>query len=216
MMGCLASGSMLQAQVWSPEDSVRLAHILSGKDTLRLNPEFQRAIEQGTLINTQPAGKMQESKSQMPIVIDFSEYIYPDKQTLYDSRSPISIPQMPPQAAIRQPETKRKDELRVNPQAFTVPDAIQQGPTQGISMDFNHFLSYLFSKKYRRYLKNQQRAAAWKYNDLPTPSLYQKQKAFRAAHPELILKPDSVKPPAEPANPQPDGQYVSDEKLPVR
>ena len=34
------------AQIWSKNDSIRLANILSGKDTFRINPEFQRDIHQ--------------------------------------------------------------------------------------------------------------------------------------------------------------------------
>lgn len=213
---CMASGVTTRAQVWNREDSIRLANILSGKDTLRLNPEFQRAIQRGTFINTDPVGKMRESKSRMPIIKDFSEYIRPDEKALFDSRSPIRIPQMPPQAAMHQPEAKQKDELRLNPRAFTMPNAVKQAPVEGISTDFNHFLSSLFSKKYRRQMKNRKRAAGWKYNDLPSQTVYQKQKAFREAHPELVLRPDSVKPQATPESPLPDGPRTSDGKPPVR
>ena len=195
LIGLLASAEGLRAQVWSREDSVRLANILSGKDTLRLNPEFQRAIQDGTFINAHPTLKMQETdKSDIPIIKDFSDYIRPDEKTLYDGRSSVIIPQMPPQAAIRQLEPAPKEKLRMNPQAFSIPGVSKRTPMQGIGTDFNHVLSYLFSKKYRQHVKNRQRAASWKYNDLPSSELYRKQKAFRGAHPELIHKPDSIKP----------------------
>ena len=70
------------AQIWSKNDSIRLANILSGKDTFRINPEFQRAIKNGTFINTEPVGKMRMSHSSLPITKDFSEYIKLDRKAL--------------------------------------------------------------------------------------------------------------------------------------
>ena len=55
--------NILHAQIWSQEDSIKLANMLAGKDSLRLNPEYQRAIRNGTFINTNPAGKMRAGAS---------------------------------------------------------------------------------------------------------------------------------------------------------
>ena len=44
LLAALACPAVLRAQVWSKADSVWLSGILSGKDTLRLDPETERAI----------------------------------------------------------------------------------------------------------------------------------------------------------------------------
>ena len=40
---------MAHAQ-WTEQDSLRLQEFLSGKEEIRLNPEFQKAIESGTFL----------------------------------------------------------------------------------------------------------------------------------------------------------------------
>lgn len=82
---CLRSADYLAAQAWTKEDSVWLQNILSGKDTLRLNPETIKAIQSGTLINNphDPASEMQQAPTQiLPIPKDFSEYIRTDSLRL--------------------------------------------------------------------------------------------------------------------------------------
>ena len=41
--------TMAHAQ-WTEQDSLRLQEFLSGKEEIRLNPEFQKAIESGTFL----------------------------------------------------------------------------------------------------------------------------------------------------------------------
>ena len=89
LMLSLFCRNILHAQVWSQEDSIKLANMLAGKDSLRLNPEYQRAIRNGTFINTNPAGKMRASKSQVPFTKDFSEYIQLDIRALNELRQPL-------------------------------------------------------------------------------------------------------------------------------
>lgn len=78
---------------WTEQDSLRLRDLLSGKEEIRLNPEFQRAIESGTFLRPdQPGTPMLASPDKLPITKDFSEYIQLD--TLrdlvnYDSITPI-------------------------------------------------------------------------------------------------------------------------------
>ena len=65
--------AVLSAQNILQEDSVWVS---VGKDTIRLNPEYLKAIENGTLINIgQP---LELESSRLPILIDFSEYIKAD------------------------------------------------------------------------------------------------------------------------------------------
>ena len=58
------------------KDSAWVSEMLAGKDTIRLNPEYLKAIENGTLINLgQP---LEIESSRLPILKDFSEYIKVD------------------------------------------------------------------------------------------------------------------------------------------
>lgn len=81
--------AVLSAQNALQEDSVWVSEVLAGKDTIRLNPEYLKAIENGTLINLgQP---LELEFSRLPILKDFSEYIKADtlRQFLQiDSLSP--------------------------------------------------------------------------------------------------------------------------------
>ena len=81
--------AVLSAQNALQEDSVWVSEVLAGKDTIRLNPEYLKAIENGTLINLgQP---LELEFSRLPILKDFSEYIKADtlRQLLQiDSLSP--------------------------------------------------------------------------------------------------------------------------------
>lgn len=48
-------------------------------DSVHINPEFLKAIQEGTLINTEPAGQQTlHMPSNLPILKDFSEYLKPD------------------------------------------------------------------------------------------------------------------------------------------
>lgn len=102
---CIQYMHTVNAQTWSKEDSIRLANILSGKDTLKLNPEFQRSIQNGTFINLNPVGKMKSSPSKVPFTKDFSEYIKLDKSVLVEEKK--NWKDMPPQAAMRADRSKR-------------------------------------------------------------------------------------------------------------
>ena len=83
---------MAHAQ-WTEQDSLRLQEFLSGKEEIRLNPEFQKAIESGTFLRPdQPGTHMLSSPSELPITKDFSEYVQLDtlrRLTNYDSITPV-------------------------------------------------------------------------------------------------------------------------------
>lgn len=186
---CIQYIHTVNAQTWSKEDSIRLANILSGKDTLKLNPEFQRSIQNGTFINLNPVGKMKSSPSKVPFTKDFSEYIKLDKSVLVEEKK--NWKDMPPQAAMREPIEVKEPDLKVNPLVYTIPGQVKQTAVKPTGHDFNDFLSYLLSPKYRQFKKNASRNTYKIYNDIPALQIYQKQKKFREEHPELILKPDS-------------------------
>ena len=63
---------------WTEQDSIWLKDVLAGKDSIKLNPEFQKAIQSGSFLNPEPGkpmGKPQlAAPSNIPITKDFSEY----------------------------------------------------------------------------------------------------------------------------------------------
>ena len=67
---------------WTEQDSIWLKDVLAGKDSIKLNPEFQKAIQSGSFLNPEPGkpmGKPQlAAPSNIPITKDFSEYIQQD------------------------------------------------------------------------------------------------------------------------------------------
>ena len=78
--------TMAHAQ-WTEQDSLRLQEFLSGKEEIRLNPEFQKAIESGTFLRPDQSGThMLSSPSELPITKDFSEYVQLDTFIVLFSR----------------------------------------------------------------------------------------------------------------------------------
>ena len=195
-------GYEADAQIWTKEDSIRLANILSGKDSLRLKPEFKQSIKNGTFINAEPMGKMSISHTNLPITKDFSEYIKLDRQALVEAehstiKNAPDFKKLTPQAAMRIPaEQVLPDEMLINPKAFAIPSSLIEAAkvrTALVAFDANHLLSYMLSPSYRRKLKNSKRTTYLEYNQLPTVEVQRKQKSFREAHPELVLDGDSIK-----------------------
>lgn len=189
---CLHSEFNL-AQSWSKADSVWLADMLAGKDSVHINPEFQKAIRNGTFINLdEPAGSMRMAPAPIPITRDFSAYLE-DPDSAVSAK--IALKDLPPAVFMRYGLDKPLPFNGIHSNAFT-----PYGGTAGSrsssgfgSFDFMGLLFTAFSPHYRQLQKNKKHAVAWKtYNSLPTAEMHQKQKAFRAAHPEQILKPDSA------------------------
>lgn len=180
---------LIQAQSWSKADSVWLANLLAGKDTLRLNPEFQKAIRNGNLINLdQPAGTMQIVPSSLPITRDFSAYLQ-DPDSLVSAK--VALKDLPPAVFMRYGLDKPLPFNGIHMDVFTSP--IHSMGTRPKGYDFMGLLFTAFSPHYRQLQKNRKHATAWKtYNSLPTLEMHQKQKAFRLAHPERIEKSDSA------------------------
>lgn len=180
---------LIQAQTWSKADSLWLANLLAGKDTLRLNPEFQKAIRSGTLINLdEPAGTMKIAPSSLPITRDFSAYLQdPDSSV----SATVALKDLPPAVFMRYGLDKPLPFNGIYMDAFTFhPRSVGK---QARGYDFMGLLFIAFSPHYRQLQKNRKHATAWKtYNSLPTLEMHQKQKAFRMAHPERIEKPDST------------------------
>lgn len=192
---------LMMAQAWSKADSAWLANMLAGKDTIRLNPEFQKAIQSGNLINLgEPIGKMQMAPIRIPLAKDFSEYIN-DKENSSgsdSSRRRVALKDLPPSVFMRYGLDKPLPFNGIYQQAYTPYRRPAGRPATGISLSFDNALQAAFSPSYRQKMHNRKHATAWKtYNDLPTPDIHRKQKKFRADHPELVLQPDTARQPQQ-------------------
>lgn len=105
------------AQNWNKEDSVRLSNILSGKDTVRINPEFQKAIQEGRFIHLEdePGQHILEAPSELPLLKDFSEYLRADTDTIYKH---LDYWSMPP-SVYRLYKALADSGLKINNEAYT-------------------------------------------------------------------------------------------------
>ena len=66
---------------WTEQDSIWLKDVLAGKDSIKLNPEFQKAIQSGSFLNPEP-GKPMGRSQQYPYHQRFLR-IYPTRR--YDT-----------------------------------------------------------------------------------------------------------------------------------
>lgn len=84
------------AQSWSEEDSVWLSNVLSGKDTIRINPEFQKAIREGKFIHAEdePGQQLLDAPLELPILTDFSEYLHVDSDSVHHRK--LDYKSLPP------------------------------------------------------------------------------------------------------------------------
>lgn len=189
----LCGTGMLHAQ-WSPKDSVWLEGILSGKDTIRLNPETQNSILKGNLINPDKAfTPLMESTPELPLFINFDEYF-----EAIDSAVPRKFrwADLPPSLFLRfyNPELPKELQYMSSNIFDHVRSQYFRGPQATMFFDANHLLSMALSKQYRQFESNSKKAKNLKYyNDLPSTALHKKIKNYQAAHPEkFVLKKDSV------------------------
>ena len=186
----VAFPSLVHSQVWSREDSLWLANILSGKDTLRLNFETQQAIKEGRLLNVDksPLGTMKMAPAKSFVISkDFSEYIKKEKDTTHYL---VALKDLPPQVFWRYgQDLDPRDAMR-----FSAFDRDKQAKSMvmpgadGLSFSIAALLAYSFDPVYRQKVKNRKKATAHKvYDKMPTLALQQKQRAYREAHPENVL-----------------------------
>ncbi len=180
---CFYGAHTTRAQ-WTAKDSLWLEGILSGKDTLRLNPETMDAIRGGSFLNREkPNTPMMEASPEIPLVKDFKEYLQL-KDSTREGR--IAVTNLPSFLFIRfyNPEMPRS--------RYQVSEQFDDYMKQALSMyktsaghDFVHVLNMAFSPEYRQWIRNQKRAKLLKYyNELPSPVVHEKMKTYRAAHPE--------------------------------
>ena len=169
---------------WSEQDSVWLQNVLAGKDSVRLNPEFQKAIKNGTFLNSgQPAGKMQIAPSSIPITKDFSEYIQSEEK----SHRKVALKDLPPNVFW----WHTPPPMPILPVLKSIIDEIGQKPVTAPSGTFFDMATLTSRKAYVHNRNAKRDATRRNYNDLPTPDIIRKRKAFLKKQEEVAT--DTIK-----------------------
>ena len=172
----LFSCALLLAQEWSKEDSLWLRNVLEGKETLKINEDTKKAIEEGRLI-VPSWMKNNDTDSDMEVIKDFDNAGTPDSSRMYM----IDIYSMPPsvyalyvlyidkmdsayqvKSLIITDEERKRLEALVPGMNLFYPYASDHNPGFSIIMDFNDMLSMIFSARYRRIVHNWKHATAYK------------------------------------------------------
>jgi hypothetical protein len=160
---CVHQTGSLYAQ-WSKEDSVWLDKVLSGKETIKLNPDVLKAIESGTLLNTDiitPSEQMKTAPGRIPINKDFTEYLSPGKirKDMEEARDvdPFS---MPPAVFMHYGPGIFLQKDKFN--AFVIPNRIKENAARPSGHSFDDALRSIFSPSFRARERNRKNANAWK------------------------------------------------------
>ncbi|MDH6358727.1 DUF4858 domain-containing protein [Parabacteroides sp. PF5-9] len=169
---------------WTAKDSIWLQNILSGKDSIQLNPETMRAIEGGTFLNfDQPAGSGMSAPSEIPIIKDFSDYFQPEDTVSHK----VALKDLPPYVFWHYGKNLPLSPLQVNP-ALLHDTRLREHARYPSGSSFDHLLQMAFSPTYRNIQHNRKHAVAWKtYNNLPSKELNEKQKKQRKDQANLPL-----------------------------
>lgn len=180
---------------WTEKDSTWLQNMLSGKDSIRLNPETMKAIQQGNFLNTEtPHTPMLNSPHELPVLKDFSEYIQPEEHRK------VPLKDLPPPILQRHSIEYEKDTtLQISEDLLNFPI-----PPATTGVDLVHGLNYIFSKEYRQHYKNKKKAEKLKfYHETSSDDVKRRQQFVNRQREELPLpsvtrrdstQKDSVKP----------------------
>lgn len=177
-----------QAQ-WTKQDSIWLKNVLEGKDSLRLNPEFMKEMQEGLFLNPkQPAGEQQTAPRELPITKDFSEYMpYSD-----NPNRKVPLNQLPPNVFWRHM-------LPLDPTlpiSKSLQDEFRQKPARGNSGAVASFdIGQMTSRKEYIHRKNAKRDGTRQNVGRPLPNTaaqraYQLQEARKKAR---IARQDSTR-----------------------
>ena len=166
------------AQEWSKEDSIWLQNVLEGRDTLKINDETKKAIEEGRLIMPSWMKEM-DTDFNPELSKDFDDMGKPDSPRMH-SLDPYT---MPPAVyalyvlylekmdsayqinslILTEDERKQLETLLPAGADIFYPYAPDYNPGFVIGgQDFNHVLSMIFSAQYRRLMYNRKHATAYK------------------------------------------------------
>ena len=167
----------IMGQEWTKEDSVWLKNVLEGKDTLKVNEETKKAIEEGRLI---APSWLRNMDSELELSKDFDNAGTPDSLRI-SNFDPYT---MPPgvyalyvlyiekmDSAYQVKSLIITDDERRNLEAL-LPTGVSSfypytsdyatGFTSG-GHDFNHALSMIFNAQYRRLVHNRKYFTSYKY-----------------------------------------------------
>ena len=171
----LLSCTLIRAQEWSKEDSIWLQNVLEGKETLKINDNTKKAIEEGRLI---VPPWLKDTISNYNLEKNFDDAGIPDS-IRFRNLDPYSMP--PAVYALYVLYVDKMDSMyQVKSLIITdderkmleslVPTGTERiylhssGSSGGITTDFNHALSMLFSAHYRQLAYNRRHAAVYKYD----------------------------------------------------
>ena len=170
---------------WTEQDSIWLKDVLAGKDSIKLNPEFQKAIQSGSFLNPEPGkpmGKPQlAAPSNIPITKDFSEYIQQDDTT----HRKVALKDLPPSVFWRHNPPYKK----ILPVYQSILDELKRTPSSGRTSLATFDLGRMTSRKTYVHKRNAKRNGTWQnYGNLPTPDVISKRKKFERQQAERRKK----------------------------
>ena len=152
---CLSNTDYLYAQ-WTEKDSVWLQKILSGKEKLELNPEALKAIQSGTLINTEES-----------IQKDFTEFVRPKDSEDHNPNRKVALKDLPPSVFRLYGMNKPLPRVRMLG-SFQVSSNIRAEAQKPSGISFDDLLQQVFMPSARHKRKNAQRWQTQKYyNNYP-------------------------------------------------
>lgn len=168
---------------WTEQDSIWLQNVLAGKDTIQLNPEFQKAIQDGSFLNPDgPVGKPQlAAPTALPITKDFSEYIRQEDTT----RRKVALKDLPPAVFwLHNPPYKN-----ILPVYQSILNELKRNPPKGRTSLATFDIGEMTSRKSHIHKRNAKRNGTWQnYNNLPTPDVISKKKMLERQQAEAAQK----------------------------
>lgn len=157
----------LFAEGWAEADSSARPRATEGKDSLRLRPEYRKAIEEGTFLRFDGARKLQEPESVLPITKDFSEYFQPEDTV---RRGKKKLTELPPAVVmlIGSDRIRLPDKPLFRLEAGQVEELKALTPGGIYTFSAEDLLEQIFWKSARAKRRNQKKANAWRYyNEIP-------------------------------------------------
>lgn len=165
---------------WSKQDSVRLQRFLSGEEELKLNDNAVKSIRFGIPKEQLPGFEPMMStekpvlqfKEDLPDIFTDSLAKYRQMPTLHPytiftryNEDPIHAPDncfSRSWASKLYPNNQNAFDIHMQRVSAGRNSSSPIGPGISFQADFNHILSYLFSKRYRTQIRNSKNANAWK------------------------------------------------------
>lgn len=155
---------------WTEKDSVWLQKVISGKEKIELNPEALKAIESGTLINTdKPASNMQMAPGAAPatsITKDFSEYIRSKNTEQDNPHRKVALKDLPPSVFRLYGPGKPLQFKMLG--SFYIPESVRAEGVRPSGRSFDDMLKQVFMPSERAKRRNAKRWRTNKYyNNYP-------------------------------------------------